>query len=376
MIEFGDGRQYKVESEAAPTPPKEPTPPPAKQNGPREPPRREERFVDDFDRSWPRSKQSSAHGAGVNGHAKPAAEAVSPIVPVVPMSQDPSRVLFNAQSNKLEPYSKAHQTGSGFLTRRPEILTPDKGPRDQHVAPHQQPSSRTEEHPPSRSQAWGRNQNGPSSAFNSATSPRDRDFGPIGDHRARRPSNASSSAYTQGRQAPPHLNHQQYDSSMPPPPLPAGMWRTPSQDSRSGQRPARGGPPSSSGRSISGRSVSGRSIRPPSPSPSQSPTSSLSKHAILDLQDPANLPDLNEMRKDLMQNAAARAKQRREQEEQEREKERVRAQQKAAEIAVRIDAAAAAKEKEAAEKVSHLKAQKCLYLTVQLFDREMQKLFL
>ena len=44
------------------------------------------------------------------------------------------------------------------------------------------------------------------------------------------------------------------------------------------------------------------------------------------------------MRRDLMQNAAARAKQRREQEELEREKERTRAKQKADEMAAKIAA--------------------------------------
>ncbi len=47
-------------------------------------------------------------------------------------------------------------------------------------------------------------------------------------------------------------------------------------------------------------------------------------------------PDIDELRKDVMQNAAARAKQRRQQEEEEREKEKERARRKAAELANEI----------------------------------------
>jgi len=328
VIEFGDGRQYKIEASEAKAGPASSHPTLSRQDVHAAPPpvSKQERFVDDFDRSWPKSQSSSMRSGATNGHVE-----LPPVV-VPPVSQplhDSSRVLFNASSNKLEPYSKPHQ--SGPYPRRPEILTADRNPREHHAPPHlshiQHSSPIVEESASSKPRSWGQNANKPPSSHSGSThmtSPRDRDFGPIGEHRGRRSSNAGSSTFVQGRQAPPHLAN--YDSSMPPPPPPA-MWRTPSHDSKSAQRYG-GGPPSSSG----------RSARHMSPSPSRSHASSAAIPAVLDLQNAGDLPDLNEMRRDLMQNAAARAKQRREQEELEREKERTRAKQKADEMAAKIAA--------------------------------------
>ena len=79
--------------------------------------------------------------------------------------------------------------------------------------------------------------------------------------------------------------------------------------------------------------------------PSRSP---ILPHVPFDL--PNSMPgfsevDIDEVRKDVMQSAAARAKERRKQEEEEREKEKERARRKAAEIEAKIKAAGIEKEK-------------------------------
>src|ERR1700691_5853579 len=115
VIEFGDGRQYKIHPADAPA---QPTALPGStqhdvrsspQAGetPLAPVSKEERFADDYDRSWPRSKTSPAIP-----HREPLPH--QPIPPSPSSSQathspqDASRVLFNERSNKLEPYSSAH----------------------------------------------------------------------------------------------------------------------------------------------------------------------------------------------------------------------------------------------------------------------------
>lgn len=134
VIEFGDGRQYKIQpadgdAQAASTssPPRgesvePPLPPP--HDGPVH---KEDRFADDFDRSWPRSSMSGGarnappaawglkprggpgsggvEGArsGMSGRAGSSTSSLSP--------QEPSRVLFNERSNKLEPYANVHSRG-------------------------------------------------------------------------------------------------------------------------------------------------------------------------------------------------------------------------------------------------------------------------
>ncbi|KAJ7783421.1 hypothetical protein DFH07DRAFT_787665, partial [Mycena maculata] len=84
--------------------------------------------------------------------------------------------------------------------------------------------------------------------------------------------------------------------------------------------------------------------RAPSQSPALSHTSAVAQSPVIA---PPQLsgPDLDDVRKDLMQSAAARAKARRQQEEEEREKAQERARRKAAEIEEKINAAEAEKAK-------------------------------
>jgi hypothetical protein len=81
--------------------------------------------------------------------------------------------------------------------------------------------------------------------------------------------------------------------------------------------------------------------RPPSQSPALSHASAVlvSPSLVSPSLPHLSAPELDEVRKDVMQSAAARAKQRRQQEEEEREKEKERARRKAAEIEQRMKVA-------------------------------------
>lgn len=136
VIEFGDGRQYTIQvneqaksesllkgqvegSSAAPS-----TGPVSK----------EERFADDFDRSWPRARhEQRPHVPDV--HTGPRYEGprsrsslsetssnFSAHSPASTRDHNQSRVLFNERSNRMEPYSNAN---------RPGVVAPG-----QHGPPH------------------------------------------------------------------------------------------------------------------------------------------------------------------------------------------------------------------------------------------------
>ncbi|CDO70272.1 hypothetical protein BN946_scf184942.g72 [Trametes cinnabarina] len=123
VIEFGDGRQYTVQSAESlqQTQTQHVTKPPASDLGEApasneladHPVSKEERFVDDFDRSWPRSRPPQ-QAPGQHRDQRSEGHAVSPSV----ASHSPpesSRVLFNERLNRLEPYSHqrhAPPTGS------------------------------------------------------------------------------------------------------------------------------------------------------------------------------------------------------------------------------------------------------------------------
>lgn len=133
VIEFGDGRQYKVVETADGD-----GQPPSNSSPPSGPVHKEDRFADDFDRSWPRSGGGGGGGRppppanawglrprggpGVPAHGPDhdhgadgprggwrsgrAGSSTSSLSP-----QEPSRVLFNERSNRLEPYANAHSRG-------------------------------------------------------------------------------------------------------------------------------------------------------------------------------------------------------------------------------------------------------------------------
>ena len=110
---------------------------------------------------------------------------------------------------------------------------------------------------------------------------------------------------------------------------------------------------------------------PPTPASSKAPSlpshSPLATHAQLSTVSPligsvAGLPlpqgtDLEEVRKDVMHTAAARAKQRREQEEAEREAQKGRARKKAQELEEKMRAAALEKEKQEEQKKEAAEAE-------------------
>ena len=103
VIEFGDGRQYTIQ----------PTDPSISadsiggtSNKDRDPQaliKKEDRFADDFDRSWPRSRTLSSFGRARGAPTHFPTSFASPSSP-----QESSRILFNERSNRLEPYSNSY----------------------------------------------------------------------------------------------------------------------------------------------------------------------------------------------------------------------------------------------------------------------------
>jgi len=356
VIEFGDGRQYKIESSESPS-----GSPSKNQGDDSNPVSKEDRFVDDFDRSWPKSRNSPASVSRDVPPSAPhaASPSVSPAVSNSPI--DSSRVLFNERSNRLEPYSQAQRPGQG----------PFNGKRGTHQDGESKAGSHNvqvlQKSPASdfagRSRRFSGNNNsfnaGPANGFvgdkNRETELQRREMpppsprlhrgeyppGPGNDvggrdvDRGRRtamgppavPAHAAQ-RFPQdgGRQLPPHIS--QVSPNIP-------TRRLPSRDSRFSPSGSSTGLPSQH---------SGR-IPPHSPAVS---------HASLNLLSPAgptstlplSAPELDEARKDVMHTAAERAKQRRLQEEQEREAQKERARRKAAEMEEIIKA----REAEKAEK--------------------------
>ncbi|KXN83574.1 hypothetical protein AN958_01139 [Leucoagaricus sp. SymC.cos] len=299
VIEFGDGKQYKVEAT-------EPSSSPHPGDDHSQPVSKEDRFVDDFDRSWPKSKPSPTSSAREFAVSSPALSSRGTSLQGGQDFAHPQ--LFNERSNRLEPYSHGPRAGQstyqGFSG--PMSDRRDSGPRRDHppTNPHMTRND------------WGHHDMVPSTSLQgrdrdreSSERGRRSDMGPppLPLHATRRPSQDS----TGGRQLPPHLS----------PNMPMSR-RLPSHD-RDRDREGRFGPAPTSPQSSR--------FAPPSPAIS---------HASLVLSPgsvPVPLPgggtaDLNEVTKDLMQNAAARAKARKQQEEAEREAQKERARKKAEEL--------------------------------------------
>jgi serine/arginine repetitive matrix protein 2 len=391
VIEFGDGRQYKIEStdvhsdppqlsDSFSSPPQVTSKPksrlddvvPLKDPASFIPVSKEERFADDFDRSWPRSRTSPA----LSTRDFPPASAappppVSPVMSQVMHSpQEASRVLFNERSNRLEPYSNTHRPGPGqHPTKRgghPEFSVSPTEPRSARDFPLPSPSQNpiqllqkpgNADFPPrSRRFSGGSPASGPSNVHT-----RDRDQAPRRDAPPPSP-HLSRDNHNTGMGKDQGFNVERgRRSAMGPPPLPLHSLRGPSRDG--GRQlpphlsqippsaPAPQGRLSSRDSRFSPHSASGEFATPPHSArlPSQSPALS---HASAAQISPAlavsalpqlSAPELDVVRKDVMQNAAARAKQRRQQEEEEREKDKERARRKAAELEERMKAAEAEK---------------------------------
>ncbi|KAK7463860.1 hypothetical protein VKT23_005795 [Stygiomarasmius scandens] len=318
VIEFGDGRQYKIDTtQPTDSPPIESTSyremKPSEDATDNKPVRKEDRFVDDFDRSWPRTKPSPS-SSSKDLHTATSPSSASPSLH---SPQDSSRVLFNERSNRLEPYSSTR---------------PNQGSYQINKRSHQSEFQDTRGKPPgesSRSSRFGyeRPREGArrdSFTSHPATSPRaSHDVLPAPEHRGRRlsnmgpppvPAHARGSGFKESRQVPPHFSQ---------PPI-----SRPTERRTSESRPQ---PPH-----VQQTSSRSSSRQPSEPTPSiwaessatvSTPGITLSPETSLKDFPGTGLDD--SLRKDLMHSAAERAKQRRQQEEEQREKEKERARQKA-----------------------------------------------
>ncbi|KAJ7456666.1 hypothetical protein FB451DRAFT_1276775 [Mycena latifolia] len=412
VIEFGDGRQYKIESADLPTDLSSTTLPTSESmSSVASPPRnasrsrsrldearplsnvpvsKEERFADDFDRSWPRSRASPSvstrdlpGASALSTHSSSSAAAPSPVSPAVslahgsalhsPQDSSASRtLLFNERSNKLEPYNKvAGATGSG--QKKGGDGFPSSSPTDTRgrELPSGQPGNNN------NVQLLQNRGRGFGGGFNNERQQSRRDGMPTQQanstmHPQQSPRVPPANPWMQRKDSDGPESRGRRLSAMGPPPIPAPPAGLGGSGGR--QRPPHlplvpGGESDGIPVRPQRRPSTSRESRLPPPTtpvvepptsarrPSQSPALS---HASAVPQSPVvpvpqlSGADLDEVRKDLMQSAAARAKARRQQEEEEREKEKERARRKAAEIEEKIKAAEAEKAKaKEAEKASH-----------------------
>lgn len=383
VIEFGDGRQYKIESNDLPQETSSSLLSHSMAEGDlRDSPlsiTKEDRFVDDFDRSWPRSRNSPAEVA--RDFPQSTSPSISPdISHPAQTPQDSSRVLFNERSNRLEPYSQSHRPGQGpFGAKRgghqEASGSESRGVRD---GPHNvqvlQKNIGGELASRSRRFSGGSAGFGPGPSNSFTDRHRDRDHpnrrdGPPPSPRLSRDHHQSQTdsggrdwdfasdrgrrttmgpppipPYAQkhsqeGRQLPPHLNQA---------PAHVHPRRISSRDSRfsSSEPPLSAGLPPNSAR-----------FPPQSPSVSHASLVLVSPISGQNISLPLTAPELDEARKDVMQSAAARAKQRRQQEEEEREAQKERARKKALELEEKMKAAEADKAKQKADEAAVTKVK-------------------
>ncbi|KAL0579796.1 hypothetical protein V5O48_002207 [Marasmius crinis-equi] len=370
VIEFGDGRQYKVDSNQTQLPPAEDQS--ARTALPHDterddnssgvsniPVSKADRFVDDFDRSWPRTGPTSSPSFG-SGELTDAAR--TPPLTTHSAQHESSKVLFNERSNRLEPYSSSRPATQFKRAHQPDHSPTDsRGPRSsfsqtpssQNVQLLQKPPnndgySHNRKYSGSRGPTDQRRdghypQTSPHSTFHNLPHSHSNFSGPKaadggGEYRGRQqsvmgpPPVPAHALQDTGRQLPPHL---------PQPPLTVSTSTSFRRDGRASSRESRYSnhsayPPTASGPT---------SARAPSQSPSLSHASAAISSPVMD---PATMnisvSEIESAKKDLMHSAAERAKQRRQQEEEEREREKERARQKAAEIEKRL--AATDKEKQ------------------------------
>ncbi|EKM60853.1 uncharacterized protein PHACADRAFT_155971 [Phanerochaete carnosa HHB-10118-sp] len=366
VIEFDDGRQYTIPQAKSPPPEEIQKASGLSEKQPEShnlPVSKEERFADDFDRSWPRSRNGFAHERNNQPLLSPSATSSQSLH----SPQESSRQLFNERSNRLEPYSSYASSRlpgpprDSYFGRRgsrsdagppPEFRGGRDAPPHSGIQllqkPHNGHTGPPVDEAPMRSRIFG---DGPGSHGPPDGSRfRDRDFAkrdgtfsgrpdynrsrdfhhapgmppPIGmPDRPRRSSNMGppppslGQEVRDGRQLPPHLS-----GAHPP----ADMWRTPSASGRS--------------RRLSTASSISHGPSASATSPQASHASAVAVSPVVpeaSLQPP--IMDLEEARKQAMHSAAERARLRRQQEEEEREKERERARKKAAEIEAKLKAA-------------------------------------
>ena len=316
VIDFGDGRQYTVQhtnddSRTAPT--ERPSEADGRQgidstDVPSPPIRKEERFRDDFDRSWPPSKPPLLP---VSSDTGPSGQ--SPLSP-----NGSSRALFNERSNRLEPYSgrqNSHPSRRG--NRDAQSPIEPRGGRD--LPPHTPHLLQKHEPPLQRQRRPGNME--PPRLDTSVT----RD-GKSGWREGHSPSSSIASSHPSNVHG--HSRRWSRDEG-PGRRLSTSNGRAPSRDF--------GHPPQSSTIPPSSPSWSPQLMREERPPQTLSP--SLSTRSLSSSVHPAMSPaiDDDEVRQAAMHNAAERARARRQQEEQEREKEKERARKKAEELAAKME---------------------------------------
>ena len=270
-----------------------------------------------------------------------------------PSPQEPPRVLFNERSNKMEPYS-SHRGGPGpFPTKRGCY-------QDRIVSPTE---------PKSTSNAFSKSVGGPPD-FGSSRSRRfsttsNSSFVSLGDRdrKDKRDGLPPSPRIPKGEVGlpgrPPSLRGRDRDNekgkdfdrgrhgAMGPPPIPAHGWRNPSRESVrhrlsisgsvNGAPPRR--QPTDEPSEFQGPShVAHDPLHSPVLSHASMSTKGMLSPVTPSLPLPGLVHDLEELKKDVMHSAAARAKQRRQQEEEEREAQKERARRKAAELEVKMKA--------------------------------------
>lgn len=374
VIEFGDGRQYKIQPADAlggqPESTQDDTTAPEGET-PAVPVSKEERFADDFDRSWPRSKTSPSLP-----HREPPPRAQPhpmPSSPSTSQAQSPqdaaaARVLFNERSNRLEPYSNnAHpRPGPHPMNRRgshaDSAMSPNESRGGRDLPPHTQPSGVQLLQKPGSSPIEGPTRQGPFGPIASGAATaynKDRPREP----RRPYPPAQQDSGWSKDHLGPPTSPGEGRGrrlSNMGPPPLPLSLDR--SKDTGR-QLPPHLSPMLPHSPMLSRRIPSREPhIRPPSTVPSDAPSSrrpsfvhpvsqspTLSHASLASDHPPQHPPQLvvpspenvEKMHKDAMQQSAERARLRRQQEEEEREKQKERARLKAAELEEKLKAEAA-----------------------------------
>ncbi|GAA5990691.1 hypothetical protein JCM10908_003192 [Rhodotorula pacifica] len=357
-IEFADGTQYKIEQQAQADSAaasvvgddelREPGPGELalreKPLAPGEvvvPHKREERFGDDYDRSWPRrpsaagdsktlfneriGKLEPATGSKRGGSAAP--PPVEPMAILRPRERRPSA--------DIPPHLASH--GSEPKARRPSVTSP----RASHTPLPPPPSSASARRPSMnepKPTAWGRR----SSAV-------------MGDRQL--PPHLATGTGAAGREIPPHMLQQQQRQQQQQQHAAASTARGPLSP------PSQRAPLPSQAQAFKSPPVRDHaSLAPPPPAqtaptvpPAQAPEPASAPAASAVPAEP--MVSLEEMHSREMHAAAERAKKRREEEEQKRLEQIERAKRKAAELEEKMKAAEEAKAKEKAE-IEKAKAEK------------------
>lgn len=303
IIDFGDGQTYTIH-----TNPTEVPPPPEVDDAPVS---KAERFGgDDFDRSWPSRPRPAA---------PPAASA-----------EEAARVLFNAQSNRLEPSSYARASGS----QQAPLVQP------QRIMPRQPPPHQMSQRRPSTSGGPFERPLPPHLAERGAQAPEPaRQERPRDSHASsagRRPSWGTAMRGDTERSLPPHLAARGSEGAarapLPPQSATFASQKSPTLQTHS----LESGP----------RKSFSQMLKPAVPQP-EAPAAAVVQSPPVQPAEVATPPapavNITELQKTEMHTAAERARLRRLAEEAEREAKAERARQKAKEIEDKMAAAAAAK---------------------------------